>query len=118
MLYRVTHVTRSLYDAPASQCVSEARVTPRSLPSQRVRDLNIRVEPEPAVFERHKDYFGNDVSAFTVLGAHDRFVTTATSVVEVLPTVIGALPRVSWEETRDALVSHATEDSLQAYEFI
>jgi transglutaminase-like putative cysteine protease len=117
MLYLATHVTRYLYEEPVSQCLSEARLKPRTLPNQRLIESRIDVEPRPAVSEHHKDYFGNDVYTSTVLGAHTLFITTATSVVEVLATP-GALPTITWEQTRDLLAAHPTPGSLEAYEFI
>ena len=38
MQYRATHTTRYRYDGPVSQCHTEVRLTPRSLPWQSVRD--------------------------------------------------------------------------------
>ena len=116
MLYRATHVTRYLYEEPVSQCLTEARLTPRSLPLQHVREAHIQVEPEPAVFKAHTDYFGNRVSMFTVLGVHDRLETTATSIVEVVPAPMSP-PVISWEETEAVLRKHSSPESLEAYEF-
>lgn len=117
MLYLATHVTRYLYEEPVAQCLSEARLTPRSLPGQRLIESRIDVEPRPAVSEQHKDYFGNDVHTSTVLGAHTLFITTATSVVEVVAAP-QALPATSWEGARDLLAAQPTPESLEAYEFI
>ena len=72
MLYRTTHVTRYLYEEPVSQCLSEARLTPRSFDTQRVIESQIRLDPEPVSWDQRKDYFGNDVSTFTVFQMHDR----------------------------------------------
>ena len=111
MRYRATHVTKYHYEAPVAQCFSEARLTPRETAGQRVLESQIRVSPEPDVFEHRRDYFGNHVASFSVSRSHDCFSTTCTSVVEVDPTPIAALPAIPWEEARSQL-------PLEALEFI
>ena len=118
MLYQATHVTRYLYDQPVSQCLSEARLTPRNLPGQVLHQSRLQVEPEPALVQNRKDYFGNDVTTFAVFRTHDRFSATATSVVEVHPRPIVDAPETTWEDTRDRLASHSGPTLLEAYEFV
>src|SRR5204863_7306305 len=85
MRYKATHSTRYRYDAAVSQCQSEVRLTPRALPWQSLIESRIEVTPDAASIEAHKDYFGNDVTTFTILESHDRFVIVSTSVVDVQP---------------------------------
>ena len=118
MLYRTTHVTRYLYEESVSQCLSEARLTPRTLATQIVHESQIEVDPKPVSLDQRKDYFGNGVSTFTVFQMHDRFTTTASSVVEVTSRPEQDLPAVTWTQVRDLLVEHAEDESLQAYEFV
>jgi transglutaminase-like putative cysteine protease len=117
--YLTSHITRYLYEGPVSQCLSEARLIPRTMPGQRVLQSKIIVEPEPAVMEQRKDYFGNDVSSFAIFRNHDRFTTTATGVVEV--DAPGESPAMSstltWEEVRETVHSHADDECLAAYEY-
>lgn len=117
MRYLTTHTTRYLYEDPVSQCLSEARLIPRTLPGQHVLESRIVVEPEPAVLNQRKDYFGNDVSSFAIFRNHDRFTTTATGVVEVdpPPDVVSDLP---WEKARDLIAAHADDECLAAYEYV
>jgi transglutaminase-like putative cysteine protease len=117
-LYRVQHETRFRYDAPVSQCQSEVRLTPRSLPWQTVLESKIETTPAAAWFDSRKDYFGNNVSAFWIRERHDRFSTVATSRVRVehRPTITTA--GMPWEDARDALVEHDTPEALRAFEFI
>jgi transglutaminase-like putative cysteine protease len=118
MLYQATHITRYTYEGPVAQCLSEVRLTPRTLPTQRVLETRLHVEPEPAVLERRKDYFGNDVATFSVFRTHDKFTATAISIVDVQPRTPSPLPDIAWETTKRHLVSHPDEDSLQALEFV
>jgi transglutaminase-like putative cysteine protease len=117
MRYLISHTTRYLYEEYVSQCVSEARLVPRTMPAQRVLASRIHVDPEPAVMDQRKDYFGNDVNSFAIFRNHDRFTTTATGIVEVDPAV-PAEPELAWEAVRDRVAAHPDEDALAAYEFI
>jgi transglutaminase-like putative cysteine protease len=117
MRYRATHATHYRYDATVSQCQSEVRLTPRALPWQALLESRIEATPGPASVEAHKDYFGNDVTTFTILESHDRFEIVATSVVEVQsrPAPVGDLP---WEAVRDELALHERPDTLEAFEYV
>ena len=83
MLYSATHITRHLYQSPVSRSLNELRLTPRSLPGQQVREIDLCIQPEPATLHRRKDYFGNDVTTVAILETHHRFVIKASSIVEV-----------------------------------
>jgi transglutaminase-like putative cysteine protease len=116
MRYRATHVTRYVYDATVSQCQSEARLTPRDLPWQTLVESRIQTSPPPASVDRYKDYVGNEVTTFTILESHDRFVTTATSLLEVAARTPVPVPDIAWEEVRHQLITHAGTDALEAFE--
>jgi transglutaminase-like putative cysteine protease len=85
MLYRALHTTRYTYEGPVSHCLSETRLTPRILPHQSLHDWELMVVPRPANVLSRKDYFGNDVTSFSVLEAHDTFTVTASSLIELRP---------------------------------
>ena len=118
MLYQATHITNYKYEEPVAQCLSEARLTPRTSPRQRVLETKLEVHPEPAVMERRKDYFGNHVATFSVFRTHDHFSATATSIVEVDPRRETVFPEISWEQAQSDLALHADDASLTAYEFV
>ena len=87
--YRVEHETRYAYDAPVSQSWQRARLTPRSLPWQRVLAHAIEIDPHPD--ERHDgpDAFGNTVTHFGLHGAHRQLRVRMRAEVE-----IGARPQL------------------------
>lgn len=121
MLFNLTHSTRYVYETPVSYCLSEARLTPRSLPNQHVRETGISVDPAPAFLRHREDYFGNRVTVFGVFEQHERFVAAAKSVVDVLPEPVDGTPwesSLSWEETRELLAAAPDEECLKASEFI
>ena len=117
MRYRATHTTRYAYQAAVSQCQSEVRLTPRALPWQTLVESRIQTTPEPVSIERHKDYFGNEVTSFTIVESHDHFITVATSVVDVAERQLPAAAGPPWEDVRDDLAAHAGPEALEAFEF-
>jgi transglutaminase-like putative cysteine protease len=117
MRYLTTHKTRYMYEGHVSLCVSEARLVPRVTDKQRVLSSRIQVDPEPAVMDQRKDYFGNDVNAFSIVRNHDRFTTTATSVVEV-DASFEPKDSMPWEQVRDQVSAYADAETLAAYEFV
>jgi transglutaminase-like putative cysteine protease len=117
MLYRAKHTTLYSYAAPVSQCLSEARLTPRSLPWQVVLERTITTTPEPASFDERKDYYGNVVSVMSIVERHDHFETVATSVVQVEPRPAIGESTAAWEGVRDEVASLRTPDALDVIEF-
>ena len=103
MLFHVTHATRYIYETPVPYCINEARLTPRLLPTQKVRKSDIGVEPAPGFLHFRKDYFGNDVASFGVFEKHERFAAIAESLVEVRPDLSLQESCVPWEEVKARL---------------
>ncbi|MFT3666001.1 transglutaminase family protein [Piscinibacter sp.] len=97
--YRVEHETRYAYDAPVSQSWQRARLTPRTLPWQKLLAHAIDIEPRPD--ERHDgpDAWGNTVTHFGLHRAHRGLGVRMRCEVEV-----GARPPLAedaaqpWEE--------------------
>ena len=118
MLYHAVHVTRYRYDGAVSQCQTEARLTPRSLPWQHVLESGVTTSPAPSWTARRVDYFGNDVHTFAILERHDRFTTTATSRVRVEPRPVVDVPDAPWEAARDALVQLVARQDRTFYRLV
>ncbi len=118
MLYSVTHITRHLYQSPVSRSLNELRLTPRSIPGQQVREIDLCIQPEPATLNRRKDYFGNDVTTVAILETHDLFVIKASSVVELQAPSSESVSTSAWEEVRDRIALHPDDECLEALEFV
>lgn len=119
MTYRTVHTTTYRYEEPVAQSISEARMTPRVSDGQRVIETHIEIAPKSATCESRSDYFGNQVTTIAVFGNHDRFIVTATSVVETgLASQEDLMPEISWEAVRDLLAAPADGETLAASEFI
>jgi len=118
MIYRARHITRHIYEEPVAQSVNELRLTPREFGRQRVREFQIRVEPEPALWRSRKDWFGNEVTTFSIFEPHDRFTVTAEGLVEVEASSMGILPTLRWEEARALIAAGEDDPALEASEFV
>src|SRR5229473_2908210 len=108
MRYQATHITRYSYGEPVAQSLSQAHLTPRSFPGQRVIETRLDVQPQPAVFEQRQDYFGNQVTTFAVFQSHDHLSATATSIVEVEPAAFQETA-LTWEDARAMLAAQPDE---------
>jgi transglutaminase-like putative cysteine protease len=114
--YNVEHETRYVYAAPVSQSWQLARLTPRSLPWQKLLFTSIQIDPPPD--ERHDafDSFGNSVTHFSLHGAHRRLRVRMQSSVEVserlVPTPESSL--ATWKEVRDEVHGNPQLDDLAA----
>jgi len=118
MLYSVTHITRHSYQWPVSQSLNELRLTPRSLPLQQVRETEISLQPEPAMSQSRKDYFGNDVMTVAIYEPHSKFVIETNSVVDVQKPRDETDSSIPWEEARELIAAHSDDECLAATEFV
>ncbi|MFT3955955.1 MAG: transglutaminase family protein [Piscinibacter sp.] len=113
--YRVEHETRYAYDAPVSQSWQRARLTPRTLPWQRLLAHAIDIDPHPD--ERHDgpDAFGNTVTHFGLHRTHRRLRVRMQAELE-----IGARPQLQadatqpWEAVQQALLQPGEPPDLDA----
>ena len=77
----IRHHTGFTYDGLAKASYNEARMTPRSLGTQRVQNSKITVRPSVPL-SSHVDYFGTVVTAFDIQETHPQLEVEATSHVE------------------------------------
>ena len=68
--YSVEHETRYAYAAPVSQSWQLARLTPRTLPWQKLLSHSLQIGPMPDERRDERDSFGNIVTRFCLHGAH------------------------------------------------
>jgi transglutaminase-like putative cysteine protease len=119
MKLRAKHSTTYLYREPVTICHTELRLTPHNDRHQRLLGLNLSIDPSPDRTFEHKDYFGNDVTYFSIHEPHQTLTVIAESVIEreeTAPLEPGLTP--PWEE---ALGEEWREDelhSLKAYQFV
>ena len=114
--YTVEHETSYAYTAPVSQSWQLARLTPRSLPWQKLLSHSLQIDPPPD--ERHDaaDSFGNTVTHFGLHGAHRVLRVRMQCSVEVSarPMPNGDGDEETWESVRDAVRLDPELDDLNA----
>jgi len=116
--YTVQHETRYAYTAPVSQSWQLARLTPRTLPWQRLLSHSLQIDPPADERRDELDSFGNMVTHFGLHGAHRMLRVQMECVVEVgaRPPVneggLAAAAPLSWEAVRDAVRREPQQDDL------
>ncbi|MEO7299809.1 MAG: transglutaminase family protein [Verrucomicrobiota bacterium] len=119
MTYKINHTTTYDYTESVSLSHHLLRLAPRDLPHQRCLNHNVEVAPQPAISERHFDYFGNAVTFLTIEGAHKKLVVTSESQVSVTPRATPApAETLAWENVRTSSRGRQMGQSLEANEFI
>lgn len=120
MKYRVTHITEFIYEARVGLCYNLARLVPRQLPHQQVRDASLHIDPYPQDHDREIDFFGNQTDYFSIQHPHDSLRVTAVSEVEVQGAKSeprGRTENLSWEEACERLRNDHSPESIDALQF-
>ena len=118
MIYETEHATTYLYSGPVSICHTEVHLTPRSGPGQKLLSHSLEIRPEPAYSVTREDYFGNEITCFSIQESHETLTVISKSEVEVLveePPALELTP--GWEEVRDEIRGRTTEELFEAAEF-
>jgi len=119
MTLRASHTTTYLYSEPVSICHMQVRLAPRGGPRQRVLDHGLSIAPAPEATFSHKDYFGNDVTNFSIHEPHRALTITASTLMEV---EADDLPEPcltpAWEDARGDRWPHADPQAIAAYQFV
>ena len=111
--YNVEHETRYAYTAPVSQSWQLARLTPRTLPWQKLLSHALQIDPPADEWHDAPDSFGNTVTHFGLHGAHRVLRVRMQSVVEVADRPVpDGDQNQAWEEVRDAVRSDPVLDGL------
>ena len=104
MKYEVTHRTAYHYSEPVTLGHNSTHLTPRTLARQRCLANRLVILPVPSCQRSWTDYFGNQVTYFTVEDEHRELNVTAISEVAMeTPQSPPAATTVAWEEAREAV---------------
>jgi transglutaminase-like putative cysteine protease len=119
MLLRATHTTTYLYSEPVSICHTEVHLAPRSDGNQRLLEHALSIVPSPDATFTHKDYFGNDVSYFSIHEPHQTLTISASSLIEMEPgDPIEPCLTPAWEEALGERWRHAGGYALDAFQYV
>ena len=87
MRFRIKHVTRYVYERPASHSHNDVRLTPLDGPDQKRVAFRLDVTPHAEISE-YQDTFGNLTHSIDIRPPHNELVISSSSVVDrfVIPT--------------------------------
>ena len=118
MTYKISHKTTYRYRHPVSMGNHVACLTPRSLPRHRVLSHHLRIYP-PAKLTERTDYFGNQLSFFTIQRSHQRLVVEARSEVILDERDKPSLRESpAWEKAAELTRENHDRESLDASQFV
>jgi transglutaminase-like putative cysteine protease len=129
MKYQVTHKTTYRYSEPVILCQNQAHLRPRNLSKSFRREnsesnrqvcesAQLTVSPVPTSRQNWADFFGNEVTFFSIEESHTELSITAFSVVRVFEPEyppLGSTP--AWEVVRGLLRQGRNPELLAASQF-
>lgn len=119
MTVSTTHTTTYLYSDPVSICHTEVHLAPRDCPHQRLISHELSIAPEPAFIATRRDYFGNEITIFTIQEPHETLSITARNEIELRPEeppAAALTPR--WEQAAKEVRTAGTDELFRASEFL
>jgi transglutaminase-like putative cysteine protease len=102
MWLRIEHSTTFTYEAPIVEAYTELRMRPLDVGGQRCSSFRLTTTPAGARVREYRDHFGNAITHFDVLDAHEQLVVTASSDV-FTPPVFATQTKPSLLEFHDYL---------------
>ena len=78
-----THITRYWYSGPVSMCHTEVHLQPRARKNQTVLEFGLDVSPTPDSLLSREDYFGNEVTFFSIDEPHRELIITSRCLVDL-----------------------------------
>src|SRR5262249_52043098 len=119
MKLQATHVTRYLYAEPVSTCHTEVHLKPRGRQAQILLEHELEVSPPPGLISTREDYFGNEVSSFTIDQPHRELVISARSSVELQPEPAPNLDlSPPWEDVRTETAEMNGLETFEAGQYV
>lgn len=115
---RVKHTTRYAYSEPVSLSMHQVRLTPRTLPDQQVTGARLQIEPPASTSSTRTDYFGNEVTTFSIGDAHQELRVTSESLVTRRGGAVTPPPSPALADAVTRLRARETDADLEAVEFL
>jgi transglutaminase-like putative cysteine protease len=123
MTYRIVHKTNYKYKYPVSFGNHVVYLAPRSQPhqastGQRCLSHELLIAPTPATMTVRTDYFGNQVSFFTIQEPHEELAIEARSLVSIDGDGVWPECSPAWEEVARKLPGDTSPAGLEAFQFV
>lgn len=119
MHYQISHVTRYIYSSPVSVCHNILTLTPRN--SHRIQCVShrLKVKPNPVHIHRRADFFGNQLSVFSIEESHNELSIVSQSRVAVQdPAIPAELTPPNWQELSSKVLERSDFHWWSASQFL
>jgi len=114
-----THITRYWYSGPVSMCHTEVHLSPRPRKHQTVLEYGLDVTPTPDSLVTLEDYFGNEVTFFSIAEPHRELIITSRCLADLEASAPPALElSPPWEQVRDETLKRDTSETFEAGQFV
>jgi len=109
MKFTVKHSTKYTYNAFVSYCHNIATIKPRNSKGQTLLSYNLNVDPKPKDISNRVDFFGNNITGFSLQQPHKELHVIAESIIDR-----------SYDSVRDSFFSEACKKVTlnDAYEML
>lgn len=108
MKYKITHTTQYTYQEPVNLCHNRLCLTPAMQANQKCISSHIKITPPPDEITERKDFFGNNITFFSIHKEHSMLEIQAESIVQMENLLFADLAHSSsllWKEVQDKIVS-------------
>ncbi len=114
-----THTTRYWYSGLVSMCHTEVHLHPRARKNQTILEFALDISPAPDSTHSREDYFGNEVTFFSIAEPHRELIITSRCLANLEAIAAPALElSPAWEQVREDAAQRDTPDSFEAGQFI
>jgi transglutaminase-like putative cysteine protease len=114
-----THTTRYWYSGPVSMCHTEVHLQPRPRKNQTILEFGLDVTPTPDSLLSHEDYFGNEVTFFSIAEPHRELIITSHCLADLEASAPPALElSAAWEQVREEVAKRDTPETFEAGQFV
>lgn len=114
-----THITRYWYSGPVEMCHTEVHLHPRAGKNQTILEFALDITPTPDSTLSREDYFGNEVTFFSIAEPHRELIVTSRCLANleaVAPPALDLSP--PWEQVREEVSKGASPGAFEASQFV
>ena len=99
-------------------CHTQAHLSPRACPNQRILEYQFNVSPHPGTTNSYKDYFGNEVTSFTVAEPHRELIVSSRCLAELTAATLPDLDQSPpWDSVLKRIFESHNADAFAAGQF-
>ncbi len=100
-------------------CHTEVHLQPRPRKHQTILEFGLEVTPTPDSLLSREDYFGNEVTFFSIAEPHRELIITSRCVADLEAVAPPALElSTSWEQVREEVAKRDTPETFEAGQFV